>query len=221
LIINVPFFFPIIEYQPENGLALAEALCPQVKRLEQNDQHGGILSEGWSTSARASSSEDYKKGGYTSFYTHRIMDMPEFVDVHHAASEAFSNYLKVIKRDNEPFYLPNSWVSSYGRGHFVPEHVHSFCHLSCVFYAAATAGTGRILFRDPAESFYDMLQDQSCTIFAPVYRLQPKIGHFGVFPSFMRHHTEPHHADEKRIIFSANMILSRSYLGQRNRPGIG
>ena len=188
--VNLPFVFPIIEYQPDNGLAIAEALRLQVKQLEQNDQHGGILSEGWNTGARASSSEDYKKGGYTSFYTHRIMDMPEFSDVHHAALEAFSNYLKFMKREVEPFFLPNSWVSSYGPGHFVPQHIHQLSHLSCVFYAAATEGTGMIVFKNPAHHVYGMLQSQFSYIFPPAYRLQPKVGHFLVFPSFMPHYTE-------------------------------
>ncbi len=209
-----PFYFPIIEFIPENAEQLAADVRERTLEFEKSDQSGGILSEGWNRGGRASSSEDYASGGYTSFYTQRIMEMPEFEGIHRAAVDAFNNYVHVMGRGGEPFYVQHSWVSSYGEGHFVPEHIHTFSHLSCVFYAHAVENTGAIVFKNPALPIYGMCQDQHSSLFNDIQRLAPKVGSFYVFPSFMPHYTEKHESDEKRVIFSANMILTKSYLGQ-------
>lgn len=209
-----PFSFPIVEFVPEDSNEICSAVAFETLKLEQSDQSGGILSDGWSRGARAKSNAEYKDGGYTSFYSQRIMEMPEFEGVHRASLQAFQAYMGLAGRVDEPFYLQNSWVSSYGQGHFVPEHIHTFSHLSCVFYAAASQETGAIVFKNPALPIYGMCQDQNTSLFTDVQRLSPKVGSFYVFPSFMPHYTEPHEAEEKRVIFSANMVLTRSYLGK-------
>lgn len=209
-----PFSFPIVAFTPENSLQLIEAVSNAATELEASDPNGGVLSEGWNKGERASSTNDYKNGGYTSFYTHQIMELPQFDGIHHAAMQAFGAYLYAVGRAGEDYFLQNSWVSTYGRGHFVPEHVHTFSHLSCVFYAAATRETGKIVFKNPALPIYGMLQDQNSNLFSDVQRLEPEVGTFYVFPSFMPHYTEPHESDDKRIIFSSNMILTKSYLGK-------
>lgn len=209
-----PFCFPIIEFVPDNAAEIAESVKSQTLELEKSDLNGGILSEEWNRGGRASSLDDYARGGYTSFYSKRIMELPEFEPIHRAAVDAFSNYLRFMDRANEPFYIQHSWVSAYGQGHYVPEHVHTFSHLSCVFYAAANPETGSIVFKNPALPIYGMCQDQNSNLFSDVQRLEPKVGSFYVFPSFMPHYTEPHEADEKRVIFSSNMVLTKSYLGR-------
>jgi uncharacterized protein (TIGR02466 family) len=209
-----PFCFPIIEFIPENSQQLASEVRDRTLEFEKSDQNGGILSEEWNRGGRASSAEDYEKGGYTSFYSQRIMEMPDFEGIHRAAIDAFNAYTDAMGRGSEPFYIQHSWVSSYGRGHFVPEHVHTFSHLSCVFYADADEDTGAICFKNPALPIYGMCQDQHSNLFNDVQRLAPKVGRFYVFPSFMPHYTEAHESDVKRVIFSANMILTKSYLGR-------
>jgi uncharacterized protein (TIGR02466 family) len=209
-----PFSFPILEFVPPHANELVETVRKNANFLQSSDSNGGVLSDGWSEGKRASSVDDYSSGGYTSFYSRRIMDMPEFEGIHNAAVEAFQAYCSVIGRGDEAFYLQHSWVSVYGKGHFVPEHIHTFSHLSCVFYAAANENTGNIVFKNPALPIYGMCQDQHASLFCDVQKLPPKVGSFYVFPSFMPHYTEKHEAEDKRVIFSSNAALTKSYLGK-------
>ena len=91
--------------------------------------------------------------GYTSHGSYNLLSDQRFDKLHDAVVtqvEKYTNYHDI----NPSFHITNSWVSIYGHGHFAPEHIHPRSHLSCVFYGAATEGTGEIVLRNPAKPSY-------------------------------------------------------------------
>ena len=199
-----PFQFPILVEVLKDGISLADEFCLLSGRLQAEDSNGGLLSSAWKDQRKAKTTEDYDKFGYTSFYNSNLATKPEFNEIHKATVKQVQKYLAVMGTKKISFNLSNSWVSIYGKGHFVPEHIHPLAHLSVVFYAAATEGTGEIVFKNPAYSAYAMNYVADTAIFNDEMPIQPQKGMMIVFPSFIPHFTKSHEADAKRVIFSTN-----------------
>lgn len=207
------FSAPILKVVPENSKELCKLLVEWTNKLENEDTEGGILSEKWSAGERAKSSKDYKKGGYTSFYSKNIFEIEELRPLHEAAIRAFMSYNVGKNIPNEGF-LDHAWVSSYHTGHFVPRHIHPNSHLSCVFYGDSDGESGSIKFTNPLYDSYGMLFDREVNPFFDYKLFKPEKGSFYIFPSFIPHETEKHMGKEKRIIYSSNYIFLRSRLGK-------
>ena len=201
-----PFQFPItVEVLPE-GERLADEFCAMAKGIRSKDTQGGLLGHSWGQSLTATGPEDYDKSGYTSAYNHNLAEQEQFDELHKVTVKQIEKYLRVVGVKNMQFGLTNSWASIYGEGHFVPEHTHPMAHLSVVFYAAATEGTGEIIFNNPAYSSYAMTYGGGAggSLFNDKFPVSPKKGMMIVFPSFIPHGTRPHEDTEERVIFSVN-----------------
>ena len=201
-----PFGFPIFHEQIKNGEALADDVCKLSYDLRDNDPNGKLISHAWHKFDRAQSPEDYEEHGYTSHGAFRLSEDERFDPIHKAIVSQVQKYTSHLNADPR-FYLTNSWVSIYGNGHFAPEHIHGFSHLACVFYGATTEGTGEIVFRNPASSSYNMIYGNGFSLWNDKYTLHPKKGMVVVFPAHMAHFTNPHIADEDRIILSCNVVF--------------
>jgi uncharacterized protein (TIGR02466 family) len=211
--VHTPFQFSVMKVAPQNAGDLIALLCAKAKSLQEEDAKGGILSEKWKDGIRANSPDEYKQGGYTSFYTQNLFSMQDMAPLHDAAIGCFYEYTKMCGLEG-PGFLDHSWVSCYGNGHFVPGHVHPNAHLSCVFYGESSTDSGHITFYNPALPIYQMLYDNGARYFTDKITLPAEKGCFYIFPSFMQHETSPHLSDETRIIYSANYILTKSRLGK-------
>lgn len=206
-----PFGFPILVEVLPDGEALADEFCKLARGLRSADENGGLMSEAWHDAEVAESSEEYKKHGYTSFVNQNLCFNSDFDAIHKATVAQKEKYCNMMGAGYE-FYIQNSWASIYGDNHYIPEHIHSFSHLSMCFYAAASEGTGEIVFRNPAYASYGMIFDQHCMLFNDQFRVQPQKGMMIVFPSFMPHYTRPHKDTSERIIFSSNSVFKSSPL---------
>lgn len=204
-----PFGFPILVEVLPDGIELADEFAELARGLRAGEENGGLMSEAWHDAEVAESSEQYKQHGYTSFVNHNLCLSKDFDRIHKATVRQKEKYLNMMGVNHE-FYIQNSWASIYGNGHYIPEHVHSFSHLSMCFYADATEGTGEIVFRNPAYGVYGMIFDQHCMLFNDQFRVQPQKGMMIIFPSFMPHYTRPHEDDKERIIFSSNSVFKNS-----------
>ena len=198
------FSFPVLAEMIEDGERIADDVCEAAYKLRDSDDNAKLLSRGWSEGKRAESKEDYKEYGFTSHGRHQLLSDDRFHGIHNAIVKQAEQYSSKMQ-SNPRFHITNSWVSIYGDGHFVPEHIHTHAHLSCVFYAAATEGTGNIIFRNPAYAVYAMNYGHGDPYFCDKFEVQPKKGMLIIFPSFMPHLTKPHEANEDRIILSSNM----------------
>jgi ribosome-associated protein YbcJ (S4-like RNA binding protein) len=134
-----------------------------------------------------------------------------------AALDAFGQYLRVVGKAGAPIRMGNAWSSVYGRGHYIPQHTHPLSHLSLVFYAAATEGTGRLVFENPAIANFQHFYPPEICWMPYHFSIQPKKGLFVVFPSYLVHNTDPHESDELRVIYSANVQLEFSKLTDAER----
>tara|TARA_B100001093_G_C26794753_1_gene1000605 strand:+ start:609 stop:1247 length:639 start_codon:yes stop_codon:yes gene_type:complete len=206
--VNSPFDIPILIEDIEDGEDIAKEVCDAAYDLRDKDPHGKLISHKFREYKRAESKEEMEKHGYTSHGTFNLKEDQRFHRVHTATVDAMAKYLTHMKSCHQ-FRLTNSWVSIYGHGSFAPEHVHPLCHLSCVFYGAASEGTGELVLKNPAQDVYNMLYEGGDTdLFTDLYNVSPRAGQIVVFPSFMKHYTKPHMANDDRIIFSCNAKLT-------------
>lgn len=206
-----PFGFPILVEVLPDGDKLADEFVELARSIRSSEENGGLMSEAWHDAEVATSSKQYKDHGYTSFVNHNLCLNSDFDNIHKATVSQKEKYLHMMGVDYE-FYIQNSWASIYGNGHFIPEHIHSFSHLSMVFYAAATKGTGDIIFRNPSYAHYGMIFDQKSRIFNDQFRIGPEKGMMIIFPSFIPHYTRPHNDEAERVIFSSNSVFKNSPL---------
>ena len=205
------FRFSILAEKIEGGERIADHICEAAYQLRDSDDNAKLLSYGWSEGKKAEKKEDYDDYGFTSHGRHKLLSDERFHDIHTAIVRQVEKYNSHML-SSPKFHIANSWVSIYGNGHFVPEHIHTHSHLSCVFYADATEGTGHIVFRNPAYAVYSMNYGNGDQYFCDKLEIQPEKGMLIIFPSFMPHYTKPHQADEDRIILSANMKFDAEFV---------
>lgn len=210
-----PFSLPVLTEVVENGEELADNLCEAAYQLRENDPNGKLISEAWHDKRRAKSPEDYDKFGYTSHGAYRLINDPRFNDLHKTVVKQVEKYTNYCGSDPS-FYLTNSWVSIYGRGHYAAEHIHGLSHLACVFYGATTEGTGELVLRNPGFPAYGMVYGSGVALFNDRYQIRPKKGMMVIFPAHVAHYTNPHMADEDRIIFSCNAVFDESAFSGRH-----
>jgi uncharacterized protein (TIGR02466 family) len=187
--------------------AIADEYREKSLALVEEFPNAGLISNAWHSGKRAQKPEDFKKHGFTSYHNVNLGDREDFEFMNRAAMEMFKQYLHVVGKPNTAMRISNAWASIYGRDHFVPQHTHPMSHLSLVFYAAATEGTGHLVFENPARGHFQHFYPPEISWLHYRFSIQPKKGLFVVFPSYLAHNTEPHESDELRVIYSANLQL--------------
>lgn len=198
------FGAPILCEEIENGVEIADKFCELSRKKRDEDDHGGLVSDAWREARLAKDKSDYDKYGYTSFAKSNLVDDPEFNFIHEAAVKQYGRYLDIFASKAVKFDINNSWCTIYGKGHYVPEHIHPHSNLSCVFYGDATEGTGKIIFKNPMYPAYAMNHEQGFGLMTDSVFVQPIKGMMIIFPSFIPHYTMAHMDDKERIIFSSN-----------------
>lgn len=202
------FGHPVLTVDDYPGAAgIAEAFRRRALALMDEFPDAGLVSDAFHRGGRAASREDFARHGFTSFYNVNLGKREDFHFVNRAAMDVFAHYLRAVGRTGLGMRMDNAWASIYGRGHFVPQHTHPLSHLSLVFYAAATPGTGHLVFDNPARAHFEHFYPPELSWLQPRASVEPRAGLFVVFPSYLVHHTEPHQSDEPRIIYSANVQL--------------
>lgn len=202
------FSHPVITIDdfPETQL-LADKFYEKAMGLKQEYPDAGLISDAWHSGKRAESESDIEQHGFTSFYNVNLAKRDDFHFMNQAAMAVFAQYMKVVGKPDIAMHLGSAWASVYGKGHFIPQHTHPMAHLSMVFYAAATEGTGELIFENPARGHFQHFYPPEICWMPYRFTLQPKKGMFVVFPSYLTHNTEPHQSDEFRVIYSANVQL--------------
>jgi uncharacterized protein (TIGR02466 family) len=207
------FSHPVITLDDyPDGDTIAEEFRKKSIKLMTEFPDAGLISDAWHSGKRASSTEDFERHGFTSYYSENLVKREDFAFINTAALEVFAQYLRVVGKAGTGMRLESAWSSVYGRGHFIPQHTHPLSHLSMVFYAAATEGTGRLIFENPAAGHFQHFYPPEICWMPYRFSIQPKKGMFVVFPSYLVHSTEPHDSDDYRVIYSANVQLDFSKL---------
>lgn len=216
------FSHPVISIDdyPEAD-TIAEEFCKKSARLIQEFPDAGLISDAWHSGKRAENQDDFNRHGFTSYYNDNLVKRNDFDFINKAALEVFTQYLRVVGKADTGMRIESAWTSIYGKGHFIPRHTHPLSHLSMVFYAAATEGTGRLIFENPAVAHFQHFYPPEICWMPYRFSVQPKKGMFVVFPSYMVHSTEPHDSDEQRVIYSANAQLAFSKLTAADKERLG
>lgn len=201
--------------------ALADRFYAKAMALVQEYPDAGLISDAWHSGRRAQSADDIRQHGFTSYYNVNLAARDDFEFMNRAALEVFAQYLRVVGKEGTGMRLDSAWSSVYGRGHYVPQHTHPMSHLSMVYYASATEGTGRLVFENPARAHFQHFYPPEISWMPARYSIQPKKGLFVVFPSYLVHNTEPHDSDEPRVIYSANAQLEFSKLTDADKAQLG
>jgi uncharacterized protein (TIGR02466 family) len=213
---ETPFTFPILTLDLPNGEEIAEEVRTFAFAIRERDTEGGLISQEFGT--RKKNPEDYAKYGYTSFTNYNLAATRAIPMMHEAACVGFQEYFSRIGAHHH-FYIDTSWVATYDKECYVPEHTHPNAHLSMVFYANAEEGTGQIIFKNPALPIYQQMSERSAQMWNDTWEIPPKIGRMIVFPSFMPHRTRPHMGEQERVIFSCNACITNSMVS-RYKPSI-
>lgn len=203
-----------------NSDGIADELLSKSMALMDEYPDAGLISNAWHSGRRAQSSEDFQKNGFTSFYNVNLAKRPDFEFMNKAAMNMFAQYLNVVGKPNLGMRLDNAWASIYGKDHFVPQHTHPMSHLSLAFYAAATEGTGQLVFENPSRGHFQHFYPPEISWLHYRFSIQPKKGLFVVFPSYLTHNTEPHESDDFRVIYSANAQLQFSKLTDADKKNL-
>jgi len=202
------FSHPVLTFDeyPEAD-ALADEFYKKSLALMKEYPDAGLISNAWHSGKRAESAADYQQHGFTSFYNVNLGKRKDFDFINRAAMDVFAQYLRVVRKSDIAMRLDNAWTSIYGRDHFIPQHTHPMSHLSMAFYAAATEGTGQLVFQNPARAHFEHFYPPDINWMPYRFSIQPRKGLFVVFPSYLSHGTELHESDDFRVIYSANVQL--------------
>lgn len=198
---------------------IADEFAELAQGLRSDDKNGGLISDAWKNSEVAKDPMDYEKYGYTSFYNFNLTEEKGFERIHELTVLGIGKYLDKFAKQHLNFKLLNSWSSIYGKGHYIPEHIHSHSHFSIVFYADASEGTGEIIFRNPMYPLYGMMFTGTQGFFNDNLEVQPEKGMMIIFPSFVPHYTKRHMDDKERIIFSCNAQITDSHIPHQPATG--
>lgn len=190
--------------------AIADKFYEKAMQLKAEYPDAGLISDAWHSGQRAKSPHDIEQHGFTSFYNVNLVNRADFEFMNRAAMAVFGEYMRIVGKPEVGMHLGSAWASIYGRGHYIPQHTHPMAHLSMVFYAAATEGTGQLIFENPARGYFQHFYPPEICWMPYRFSVQPKKGLFVVFPSYLTHNTEPHQSDEYRVIYSANVQLAFS-----------
>lgn len=202
------FSHPVISIDDYPDIDLiADQFYGKAMDLIEEFPDAGLISDAWHSGQRARDADDIRRYGFTSFHSVNLARREDFAFMNQAALQVFAQYLQVVGKAGTGMRLDSAWASVYGRGHFVPQHTHPLSHLSMVFYAAATDGTGQLVFDNPARGHFQHFYPPELCWMPYRYSIQPKKGLFVVFPSYLTHNTEPHESDDYRVIYSANVQL--------------
>lgn len=217
------FGFPILVSNTLESKKLTKQVIKLANELKGSDPNGGLVSDKWRTGEKAKTPDDFKDHGYTSYHNQNLVyaDPNKWGDIHRFVLRTVEKYSTDAGWAYQPaFKIPDSWVTIYGRSHYIPEHIHSLSHLSFVYYASATRGTGQLCFKNPALPTYAMIHENGKNLWQDMYEVQPEAGMIIVFPSFIPHATKPHDSDEERVIFSGNVRFTDFIMNEVSRDAV-
>lgn len=202
------FSVVVLEGQIDDHEIINQRLIKEIDAVFENLQEKRVLSHKW----HANLITDQKHQlGYTSFMSPSLTDRSNFNFFHSHISTTIQDFFHQLNYEGEWNFV-NSWVSIYPKGAYVPLHDHKPMQWSGVYYVKAHDNCGDIIFTDPKE--YALQNEPENTAYRGNFKhkITPKPGMLLLFPSYLKHETNPNEEDEDRIIISFNITTDRSNL---------
>jgi uncharacterized protein (TIGR02466 family) len=200
--------FPVVVLDSiiDNHEYLNQKLMPEIHKVFDNLDKKRVLSHKWNSNVITDQKDQL---GYTSFMGGSLTENANFNFFHDCIAEKIQEFFHQLDYQGDWTFV-NSWISVYPKGAFVPLHDHKPMQWSGVYYVAAHDQCGDLLFTDPKE--YALQNEPEQTLRRGVFKniITPKSGMLVVFPSYLKHETNPNEVDKDRIIISFNITTDRS-----------
>lgn len=111
-------------------------------------------------------------------------------------------------KDELSLKIDNAWININKKHDFNVPHDHSYGLFSGVYYVSAEEYMGDIVFMNPCSSQGICINQNIVKICNPfnsnLYKVTPKTGMLVLFPTWMKHYTEPNQTNEDRISIAFN-----------------
>ena len=154
--------------------------------------------------------ESGKSTGQHNLYLYKAIEMKWLLD---ATLVHVNEYWKRLDYRRGAKIIPtSSWANLHQHGQTTGEHSHCGgavkSHVSVAYYLKKPANSGNILFTDPLEYIHKMspvhVYDE--TLGSPYSEVQAEQFDLVIFPSWLKHHTQPNMSQEDRVAISINFI---------------
>lgn len=144
-----------------------------------------------------------------------VLDRPDFKHVRNIVLREIDSYARGTLAVNNriEFYVTNSWVNRYARGHSAGPHMHHNSLISGVLYLRATEKSGDIVFHRevlslvPFPPALDLDMDNFNVYNCKSWGHKPKTNDICLFPSVLMHSVDPNESDEERWCLAFNVFV--------------
>jgi|TARA_B110000503_G_scaffold65815_3_gene103352 uncharacterized protein (TIGR02466 family) len=189
---NVEMWFPVCIYKQEDLLSVEENQIVKDACLELQ------------TTVPAGG-EDWVGGTYNTHGTSDLLSDPRFGLLFERTAEHVHKFAEMF--GSKGIYKNDySWINVATTGNYQEFHTHNNNVFSVVYYAAATEGSGNIVFEDPKEP--DMCGLKNVPAKTPLSFTRigypATEGMLLIFRSYLRHLVEPGTNTEPRISVAMN-----------------
>ena len=135
------------------------------------------------------------------------------------ATELFSEITQFVEShakiywDNIEYYndvcpkIYQSWITKYHHGGFIDKHDHIPASISAVLYLSASPEQGNVVFENPLELWLRTQPYSADKLKGSFFEQEIPVatGDLILFPSYLRHWTQPNRSQKDRIIMSFNL----------------
>jgi uncharacterized protein (TIGR02466 family) len=205
-----PFFVPIFHTPlligTSNNSEIRSKIISLVETFKNTEKNAKLVSDKWQEEKFSYDNSDVDKYGITTFQTKNLLIDPEWADVISFIGD-FSGTMLGSMTKKTSFKFSNIWTTFYPPGAYVPQHTHSNCVLSGVFYVKAPKNCGNIVFQDPSWVAKSMIYNKNNEFPKDQtrYDVSPEDGMMIIFPSWLPHSTKKNLSNDSRIIISFNI----------------
>jgi uncharacterized protein (TIGR02466 family) len=176
-------------------------------------------------SSRMPTGEPYN---FVSSIDKKVLDRSEFEGIREIVMKEIDLYTRELLAVNRKieFYITDSWINRYRRGHSAGPHVHNNSLISGVLYLKVSENSGDIVFHRNALSLIpfppalDLDMDSFNIYNCKSWGHKPKTNDVCLFPSVIMHSVDPNDSDEERWCLAFNVFV-RGEIGQLHRLRVG
>ena len=133
--------------------------------------------------------------------------------------ESISKYLKLISKNYNyveelEFHITGMWANVNRYKNYNTHHTHPPSDWSFVYYVKVPKDCGNLIFVDPRirrdKAFHDrFIKNYDNPFTHSIYFVNPLVGKFVIFPSYLEHCVEFSKTNKPRISISGNIVLEK------------